>query len=893
MKIILLLSTFIIAMSGSTLWAVDWYVDANNGRDDNTGVSSNAAKKTLAAVFAIEGIKSGDIVHAAPGNYNAGAMWDGALSNRVMVSKGVGLVADEGRAVTTITGAPDPSTGGNGANAVRCVYLESKAWIKGFKITGGYVAGIESTTDKSCFSGGVYVLGSGVSAGAVVECELTGNSGYRGSAIYHGTLIRSYVHDNTTTHSVYGCDYVISSVITGADSILGNHCYNNSYLATKVSGSPYLAVNSYIKTDGGKMAYTNCVLGSTKLATSSIGELNLFGQTPSVESNTFRPTRANSVLHDAGDRLLYDTYFPSEWKQFKESFDFAGGARIGGTTIDIGAGEFQEPRIEQGPSRQGTLFNLQGLRMRPPRKVAVVGEKEEIKALAETAMQVTRVVHDDFLPATGGVPVTDYKKYVALFMVCDANIAFSDEARWNTPARLAAVRAYLREGGLIVLGNKAVTFFETESEEAWKLVHSGRVIVIDRGIYELQKYYNDNGIKLGEADEVGNWAMTAEGEYLDNITRSYVEVCENLTDSQVCRGENEGIDEWGLEPLGGRGARTEFNTVLPNPSYINTRLTKMYDYPAGVVLYDETSGLKAKIVTISSGEASKIEPESGKSEYEEYKKLANEIKYHLDRMTGQAFEVVEATPSEGPYIRLANDDTMAYGAVSIETTEDERGWVISASERIAVSRAVTFLLESLGCRYLWPGVLGKVIPKNQTYLAVPQVTFKNMLPKFEYRRWGDAYLCGGKVAVQIKDDANNRNYNHWFALNSSKPYATGHYFGEFYKKYYKDHPEWFALQNDGVRHLVSGKEDRSVLCLSNEELRKEAARVIASEMGTATPEAPGTLTKRYHVITLADAGGGAQCMCPKCRKFDYENALAVERKWLNISRVPKNFNMSQ
>lgn len=863
MKIISLFFAFVIAIGGSMLQAADWYVDANAGRDDSPlydGTSPDTAKKTLAAVFAISDIQAGDIVHAAPGNYNEGVMWDGALSNRVVVAAGVGLVADGGRAVTTITGAPDPTTDGRGANATRCVYLKSGAWIKGFKITGGYTSALTST-DKSCYSGGVYTHNAGVGESAIVDCEITGNFAHRGAAAYHSSLFRCYVHNNTSNNSsekypLMGCNYIYSSVVCESKAIYGNSYCINCYLDSGVmgnsdNGNVYRAFNSYVKTDSGVMAYTNCVLGSTKLASGSIGdESNKFDQTPSIESGSFRPT-ANSILHNTGDRALYDNYFPAAWKRFKEPFDFAGGARMCGSAIDIGAGEFQEARIGSG-----TLFNLQGTRERPPRKVAVAGKDIEVNTLAATAMEATRVLYDTYLSASGGIPVTNYKNYAAIFIVCDTSMSFSDEARWNTPARLAAAQAYVREGGILVLGYGAASLFAAESDEAWQFVHSGRVVIIDRGIYELQKYYNDKGIELGEADEDGNWAMSAAGEYLDSITRAYVDVCANLTELQATH-DTDPFD-YGTEPLGGNGTRTQGSTTLPNPSCIKAAATKMYDFPEGVVVYDKDNGIKAKIV----------------AKVTNHKKLANEIKYHLDRMTGESFEVVANAPSAGNYIQIKNDNTLTTDAVSIAITSDGRGWVITGSDKhLGASHAVTFLLESLGCRYLWPGELGKVIPKNQTRLVAPEVNLTNHTPKFEYRRWIKAYKCGGVNA--IKDDSNNRSFNQWHGIDSTSPYATDHYFDDFYKKYYADHPEWFALQADGKRHLVKGKEDRAVLCLSNADLRQETARVIASEMGTATPTAVGTLNNRYHVITLADAGGGTQCLCSNCRRLDYANAPAI------------------
>ena len=71
-------------------FATDYYVDAVNGNDANTGLAPGEgnAKESFAALFAAYTIKSGDKVHASAGIYTNGVMGT-STKNRLVVPAGV------------------------------------------------------------------------------------------------------------------------------------------------------------------------------------------------------------------------------------------------------------------------------------------------------------------------------------------------------------------------------------------------------------------------------------------------------------------------------------------------------------------------------------------------------------------------------------------------------------------------------------------------------------------------------------------------------------------------------------------------------------------------------------------------------------------------------------
>ena len=215
----------------------DYYVDAVNGNDLWDG--STAAipsveqqrletvpgpRKTLAGAMAIEGLTSGDTVHAAPGVYNEGGMENAAGSNRVIVAAGVLLVADQGAAVTTIEGkisAAEGNVNGCAADSMRAVYMNSGSVVKGFTVTKGRP---NPSSGNSGNGGGVYY-------GLAVECVFSNNvASYRGNAASNACLLRCRIgSDPAGSYACYAGVYLIDCIY---DSPLVTYSYSHAFNTT-------------------------------------------------------------------------------------------------------------------------------------------------------------------------------------------------------------------------------------------------------------------------------------------------------------------------------------------------------------------------------------------------------------------------------------------------------------------------------------------------------------------------------------------------------------------------------------------------------------------------------------------------------------------------------------
>ena len=264
----------------------DWYVDAEEGDDGNSGSVSRLPMKTLAAIMTKT--LPGDTVHAAAGTYDEGVMRksETTAKARVVVPANVTLVADQGAKSTFIVGAPDTTESadeyGLGTNAVRCVHLKENSRIKGFTVTGGYswIDKVEGFSNNNRSGGGI--CGDNVTSSIAEECIISNNwASYSGGGVFYATAIRSYLFENHSLYNgsalydgkLYGC--VVDKNYTGfstttrpsacwshraiVNCTLGPNTYthdggNNGYVLT---GEGSDAIFSYNIVMGAMGAYSN------------------------------------------------------------------------------------------------------------------------------------------------------------------------------------------------------------------------------------------------------------------------------------------------------------------------------------------------------------------------------------------------------------------------------------------------------------------------------------------------------------------------------------------------------------------------------------------------------------------------------------------------------------
>ena len=196
---------------------------------------------------------------------------------------------------------------------------------------------------------------------------------------------------------------------------------------------------------------------------------------------------------------------------------------------------------------------------------------------------------------------------------------------------------------------------------------------------------------------------------------------------------------------------------------------------------------------------------------------------------------------------------------------------------------VTFLEDKLGVRWLWPGELGKVVPRHDT-IRIEDFDL-TCTPQLAQRKIRDAHIndrleTGLKNLGFTANDYKRRRaaaeqttsesggWFGWQKLGGTFNVSGGHAFGHLWEKYGKEHPDWFAMQPNGSRDQ-SRNGARARLCKSNPELIAAIAREKIEELNR-NPNLGG--------VSLSPNDGGVNtfCTCPKCEALDAPDARKVK-----------------
>ncbi len=209
----------------------------------------------------------------------------------------------------------------------------------------------------------------------------------------------------------------------------------------------------------------------------------------------------------------------------------------------------------------------------------------------------------------------------------------------------------------------------------------------------------------------------------------------------------------------------------------------------------------------------------------------------------------------------------------------------SGKRKDSTSHAVFNFLETLGCRNLWPGETGKVVPKK------PAITVADLDVRFtppigqRNIRFTDGQARGvaqGLVSLgstlddyhKAKDAASKTEseggWGAWNGLGGNIGIVGGAAGGGLrggWEEHGKAHPGWFALQADGTRDQSKAKE-RWRLCVSNPGLIEHVANDIIARVGG----------KAQNAISLCpnDGGYSSFCMCDACKALDAPNGAKIK-----------------
>ena len=352
----------------SPVYGTDWWVDAVNGDDANTGWSAESAKKTLAGAMSLA--VDGDTVHALPGVYDEGTMLQdnpssldrGPLLSRVVVQTNVTLVAEGPVDETVIKGAADPAAAedyGLGLGAVRCVYLNSGAKVKGFTISDGHTDTYNNGSQHAGNSGGG-VLGRSWNTTAAEDCIITNCDAVRGGAGYTTTFTRCRIVGNRGSSSpvgrnlaLYGC-YVANNL--GRNNDQYNGLVQNHY---DIVGCTFTSDNGIGTTEWTNGSRLSVAQNANRKFWNNVVDMSYGGYYRQTLSNACHNVFADTLLHvDSGDILQGEDNIIASSEAIALGAD--GVPRHGSAAIDASSIEYAVTNLTGETGLNGVRRGLGG-----------------------------------------------------------------------------------------------------------------------------------------------------------------------------------------------------------------------------------------------------------------------------------------------------------------------------------------------------------------------------------------------------------------------------------------------------------------------------------------------------------------------------------------------------
>ena len=182
-----------------------------------------------------------------------------------------------------------------------------------------------------------------------------------------------------------------------------------------------------------------------------------------------------------------------------------------------------------------------------------------------------------------------------------------------------------------------------------------------------------------------------------------------------------------------------------------------------------------------------------------------------------------------------------------------------------------FLHQHLGVRWLWPG---EVEVAEQSTIAFPPFTYRYH-PQMRSRMQFFWHLNRGRASAPGNEESNWYRYNH-LQLDSLQTFAGGHGFQDWWDRFGKTHPEYFALQPDGTRSGGPGPSTYAKICESNPAVWEQWLKDVDKRL----EQNP---TQVAFSAAANDSWSEGHCVCERCRAWDAASAPRRKFHWQGVS----------
>jgi hypothetical protein len=184
-----------------------------------------------------------------------------------------------------------------------------------------------------------------------------------------------------------------------------------------------------------------------------------------------------------------------------------------------------------------------------------------------------------------------------------------------------------------------------------------------------------------------------------------------------------------------------------------------------------------------------------------------------------------------------------------------------------INAVYTFIQDYLNVRWFWPGDLGEDIIKNPTISLAP----------FTYRYHPQIRARASVFQYSSLAPAGGYGHSKDWTLHQrlqldSFPFDGGHGFGDWYGRFGKTHPEYFALQPDGTRKPFGGGPGTEKMCHSEPGVLTQWLAEVQEQI-KAEPDQFG------FNASPNDGWTSGHCVCERCRAWDNPKGELREFIW--------------
>ena len=288
---------------------------------------------------------------------------------------------------------------------------------------------------------------------------------------------------------------------------------------------------------------------------------------------------------------------------------------------------------------------------------------------------------------------------------------------------------------------------------------------------------------------------------------------------------------------------------------------------------------------------------------------AKELQYHLGKVTGTVPVIAKEGEKSALNYHFYIGDTRAARNSGIKKSElamdshliktikdgvifvggDRNGVKVghqwSAACQGTLYAVYDYLGNDLGIRWIWPGELGEVIPKKEK-LEIGNLDRSGKEPLI-CRRLRPVPM--DKNSITGWNKLRNREAFHAaqelflirHRMGASENHYYSHAFGDYWQRFGKKNPEYFALLPNGKREPLAGDKSGTftTMCVSNSAFQDQVIRDwIASRREGAPYYQPA--------VNACENDSPGMCTCRNCRDWDAKDPLFAASKYWGKGEDP-------